>query len=120
LFLSAVFLAAGEGHDLGGEIGVEFLPARRALDLDVAPRLSIEEADELEGHRIGALMEELVERVLTVRARLAEDDGPGGVGELDAFAVDSLAVGLHVELLKVGGEAREGLGVGQDGRLRPS
>ena len=54
--------------------------------------------------------------MLAVGARLTEDDGAGGVVDALAEAVDVLSVGLHVELLEVGREAAESLGVGQDRR----
>ena len=79
--------------------------------------MALEEADELEGYRIGALMEELIEGMLPVGAGLAEDYGPGRVGEQLTCPVDALAVGFHVELLKVGGKAGKGFGVGEDSRL---
>ncbi len=65
--------------------------------------------DEINRHDARALMQHLEERVLPVRARLAPDDG--GRRHLHRLAVarHRLAVRLHVELLQIGGEAREAL-----------
>lgn len=46
-------------------------------------------------------MDELVEGVLSVRARLSPDDRPRGVVHALAAARDVLAVALHVSLLEV-------------------
>ena len=62
---------------------------------------------------VGALVDELVEGVLAVGARLAEDDRPGRAHHRRAVERDPLAVDLHVELLEIGGEALEPLVVGQ-------
>ena len=73
------------------------------------------EADEVGGHEPGALVEELEEGVLAVRARLAPHDGPGVPADRLAATGHGLAVALHVELLEVGGEAGQLLAVGEDG-----
>ena len=89
-------LAVGRGGD------------ERVLRLDGGEEIGRDEAR--------PLVNELVERVLTVRPRLAPDDGPGGVvGDGVAVAVDALAVALHVPLLEVGGEAVKVLVVREDG-----
>ena len=67
------------------------------------------------GNPLRALVDELVEGVLAVRARLAPDDRPGDRLDRLAVALDALAVALHVALLEVGGEAVHVLVVGQDG-----
>ena len=59
-------------------------------------------------------MEQLVEGVLAVGARLAPDDLAGGDVDRRAVAGHRLAVGLHAQLLQVGGEAGQVLRVGQD------
>jgi len=110
-----VILAAGEGHDLGSHVGAELLLAGGALDHHVRAHLAVLEAHELQGDNVGALVQQLIEGVLTVGAGLAEDDGAGDVVHRLAEAVDGLAVGLHVQLLQVSGEAAQSLGVGQHG-----
>ena len=73
-------------------------------------------ADEVAGDDLGALVDELVEGVLAVRAGLAPDDRAGLViGDLLAVAIHGLAVGLHVALLEVGREAGHVLVVREDG-----
>lgn len=62
-----------------------------------------------------ALVDELVEGVLAVCARLAPDDGTGVVGDGDPVASHVLAIGLHITLLEVGRKAGHVLIVGQDG-----
>ena len=59
-------------------------------------------------------MQQLVERVLARRPRLAEDDLARRRRERVALDVDALAVALHLELLDVAGEERQGARVGQD------
>ena len=75
------------------------------------------EADEVDRDDPGALVQQLVERVLAVRARLAPHDRTGRRRHRRAVEPHRLAVRLHVELLQVGGEAAELLGVRQH-RLR--
>src|SRR6266699_6736253 len=59
-------------------------------------------------------MDELVECVLPVSARLSPDDGPGLVVHLPALEINMLSVTLHIKLLKVGAETPEIMIVGQD------
>ena len=74
------------------------------------------EADEVARHQPGALVDQLVEGVLAVGARLAPDDRPGRRARpARPCEVDRLAVALHVELLEVGREAPQALAVGQHG-----
>ena len=110
-----VLLAAGKGHDLGGNVCAELLLAGAALDDNIGSHLAVLKAHELQGNYVRALMEKLIEGVLTVGAGLTEDDGAGHVVHRLAEAVDGLAVGLHVQLLEVGGEAAHCLRVGQHG-----
>ena len=66
-----------------------------------------------------ALVDQLVERVLAVGARLAPEDLPGERGDRGAVAAHRLAVALHRQLLQVGGQPVQVLAVGQHGvRLR--
>ena len=71
--------------------------------------------DEVRGDEPGALVDELVEGVLAVRARLAPEDLAGVGGHGRAVPAHGLAVGLHGQLLEVGREAVQVLGVGQHG-----
>lgn len=61
--------------------------------------------DEVGGDELGTLVQELEEGVLGVGAGLAEDDCAGGVFHVVAGSGDSLSIGLHEQLLEVGGEA---------------
>ena len=74
--------------------------------------------DEIGGDQGRPLVEELVERVLAVGAGLAEDHRAGGVVHGAPVPGDALAVALHVHLLQVGGQAAQGLIVGQHGMAR--
>ena len=74
-----VFLTAGEGNDLGGNIGTELLLAGAALDGIIHADLVLTEADELERDDVLALVQELVEAVLAVGARLTEDNRTGRI-----------------------------------------
>ncbi len=73
----------------------------------------VDEADEVRGDDVRALVEQLVVGVLAVRARGAPLDRAGVVGHPRPVEPDRLAVRLHVQLLEVGGEARELLAVRQ-------
>ena len=85
-----IFLAAGEGHDLGGHVGAELLLGGGALDDHVGAHLAVAVANKLQGDDAGALVQELVEGVLTVGAGLAEDDGAGDVVHGLTEAVDEI------------------------------
>lgn len=61
--------------------------------------------DKVGGDQLGALVQELEEGVLGVRAWLAEEDGAGGVLYVVAGPGNGLAVRLHRELLEVCREA---------------
>src|SRR5439155_8364481 len=63
------------------------------------------ERDEVTGDETGALMDELVERMLPVRSRFSPVDGARRVVHLDALERDVLAIALHRQLLQVRGEA---------------
>ena len=65
--------------------------------------------DEIRGHEPCPLMQQLEERVLSIRARLAPHDRPGRVVDGHRFESHTLSVALHVELLQVGGESVEPL-----------
>ena len=99
--------AEGERLGLGEEVRHQ-----QVVVLAQLPGRAVE-PDQVAGHQPGPLVDELVEGVLAVGARLAPHDGARG--GLDGAAVDvhRLAVALHVELLEVGREAPEALAVGQ-------
>ena len=61
--------------------------------------------DEVGGDEFGALVEQLEEGVLGIGGGLTKEDGSGGVLDILTGAGDGFAVGLHGELLEVGGEA---------------
>src|SRR5215831_194642 len=113
-------------------------PIRRALSLDLVGRLAkrqrfglgkdvcdehvvmlpkwverFVERDEVAGNEPRALMNQLIERVLAIGARLAPIDGASIV--VDALAVygDVFAVALHGQLLQIGRESLQILLVGQ-------
>ena len=73
--------------------------------------------EEIDGHDLRALVDELEEGVLAVGAGLAPDHRAGGLGDRRAVEAHALAVALHLQLLEIGGEAAEPLVVG-DHRLR--
>lgn len=93
-------LADHEGLGLGEEVGGEHALVLVAVDGVVG----LGGEDEVGGDQLGALVEELEEGVLGVGAGLAEENGAGGVLHIVSAAGDSLAIGFHGELLKVGGE----------------
>src|SRR3954454_22897329 len=77
--------------------------------------VGVHETDEVARDQLRALVDELVERVLSVGARLSPHDRAGLHGDGTAVEVDRLAVALHAQLLEVRGEASEVLAVRQDG-----
>src|SRR5690606_35377124 len=70
--------------------------------------------DEIARYHFGALVNQLVERVLTVGARLAPDDWASLVIHGVAVTVNVFTVGFHVALLEVGRKAVHVLVVWQD------
>ena len=73
------------------------------------------DGDEVGRDQPGALVDQLVERVLAVGAGLAPEHLAGVGGDRAAVPADALAVGLHGQLLEVRREPVQQLGVGQDG-----
>lgn len=57
--------------------------------------VALSSQDEIGGNELGALVEQLVERVLGIGCRLAEQDWSGGVLDVVAATGDGLAVRLH-------------------------
>ena len=92
-------LAVHQGFGLCKEVGKQLLVM--IADLVVA----VGRGDEVARNHLGALVDELVEGVLAVGARFAPEDRAGLVVHALAFTVDGLAVGFHVGLLEVGGQA---------------
>ena len=76
------------------------------------------EADEVARHEPRALVDELVERMLAVGARLAPEHRRRLDADRRAVELDVLAVALHRQLLQVGGQALQVLLVGQHGERR--
>ena len=70
--------------------------------------------DEIARYHFGALVDQLVEGMLTVGARLAPDDWASLVIHRVAVTVNVFTVGFHVALLEVGCEAVHVLVVRQD------
>ncbi len=98
-------LAEGEGLGLGEEVGHQQVVLGRQFLAQFADGAG--EADEVGRDELGALVDQLVVGVLAVGARGAPDDRAGLPLHRVAVALDRLAVGLHVELLEVGGELRQ-------------
>ena len=71
------------------------------------------EADEIRGDADRALMDQLIIRVLTIRAGSAPYDRAGLHADGRAVAIDGLAVALHVELLQIRRELPELVAVRQ-------
>lgn len=67
--------------------------------------VGLDKADKVSRDQLRPLVDQLVKRVLAICTRLAPDDGARARINTIAFPVDKLSVGLHVALLKVGGEA---------------
>jgi hypothetical protein len=99
--------AEGQRARLGQEVGQEEVV--HAVEVVIG----LGEGEEVRRHQHRALVQQLVEGVLAVGARLAPDDLAGR--DVDRRAVEGhrLAVGLHAQLLQVGRESGEVLRVGQ-------
>mmetsp|Transcript_8143 Transcript_8143/g.20571 ORF Transcript_8143/g.20571 Transcript_8143/m.20571 type:complete len:488 (-) Transcript_8143:580-2043(-) len=96
------------------EVAHQLVVVGHDLALEVHGLLGLDDADEVAGDG-AALVDELVEGVLAVGARLAEVDLARGKRQLGAIDGHALAVGLHGHLLDVGRQLGQRLGVGQDG-----
>src|SRR5215813_1065644 len=72
------------------------------------------ESDEVARNELGSLMNQLVERVLPVRSRLAPINRTGLIGDLGTVDPYVLAVTLHRQLLQVSRESLQVLFVRQD------
>jgi hypothetical protein len=80
----------------------------------IIPPLRTEETNELEGHDICSLVQELIETMLTIGPRFSEDDGAGGVIERFPEPIHPFPVGLHIQLLEMGRKTVQGLAIGED------
>src|SRR5207249_2492783 len=119
---------------------VGYEPIRRALGLDLLGRLPerqrlslgedvrqehvvmsaelverLTKRDEVTGDEPGALVDQLVERMLPVGSRLTPVDGASRVGDLGTIERDVLAVALHRQLLQIGRKSLQVLLVRQHG-----
>ena len=110
LFLSlGESLAVHQSFRLSEEVGEQLLVVIANLVVAVC------RGDEVARNHLGALVDELVEGVLAVRTRFAPEDRTRLVVHALGIAVNGLAVGFHVGLLEVGGEAVEVLVVREHG-----
>ena len=106
-------LTKGECLGLGQEVAQEQLVhVLTAVGCGVG---SVGESDKVGRNHHGALVQQLVEGVLTVGAGLAPEDLTGVGGHSAAVPADMLAVGLHGELLQVGRETVQILAVRKHG-----
>src|SRR6218665_1158372 len=56
---------------------------------------------EIARNKLGALVKELIKRMLPVRARFPPNDGTGGIRRQPPCPVHGLPVALHIALLKI-------------------
>ena len=94
-----ICFTAGKCNDLSCYVCAEFLLAGAALDVDIGLHLVIAEAYKLQRNDISSLMQQLIERMLSVGTWLAEENRTGRVIDRLAEAVDRFTVGLHIYLL---------------------
>ena len=100
----------GLGEEVGHELGM--MVAQLVV--------TVHGADEVGRDELRALMDELIEGVLAIGARLAPDHRTCGVLDRRALARHALAVALHVALLQIGRQIAQRLIIGQHGmRARP-
>lgn len=103
-------LAERERLGLGEEVGKKDLVVLASGDR--VERL--DRGEEVAGDELGALVDELVEGVLSVGSSLSPDDRARLIVDPRAVLGDELAVRLHVALLEVVGELVEVLIVGEE------
>ena len=102
-------LAVHQSFRLSEEVGEQLLVVIANLVVAVG------RGDEVTRNHLGALVDELVEGMLAVRTRFAPENRTRLVVHALGIAVNGLAVGFHVCLLEVGGEAVEVLVVREHG-----
>src|ERR1043166_586383 len=78
-------------------------------------RKCVTEGDEITRNKARALVDQLIERMLSVRPRFAPIDRPGIVVDLFTIQSDVLAITLHCQLLEISGKSFQVLLVGKDG-----
>ena len=103
-------LPEGQGLRLGKHVGQKNV----MVATDRVERFG--KTDKIARDQVRALVDELVEGVLTVRARLAPVNGAGIVIDVMSVERDALAIAFHGQLLEVGREALEILFVRQHRR----
>ena len=111
-----IVLAACKCHDLCCHICTELLLAGAVLDHNICLSLALLKADELKRNDVGALVEQLVEGMLSVGTRLTEDHRTCLIIHRLSVAVYALAVGFHIKLLQMCRETAQSLGIRKDCR----
>ena len=77
--------------------------------------MALRRGDEIARDQFGALMDQLVESVLSVRTGFAPDNRTGLVSDGLSAAVNLFTIAFHVALLEIGGKAVKVLVVWQNG-----
>src|SRR5271168_3805887 len=92
-------LSESQGLGLGKDVGQQYVM--------VSPERveGLLKTDEVNGNQPGALVDQLVERVLPISARLAPVNGAGVVVHPLPFQGDMFSIAFHGELLQIGGKA---------------
>lgn len=103
--LAEFFLGLGEGLAVHQGFGLCKEVGEQLLVMVAHLVVAVGRGDEVARNHLGALVDQLVEGVLAVGARFAPEDRAGLVVHALGVAVNGLAVGFHVGLLEVGGEA---------------
>ena len=76
--------------------------------------VTLKRRDKIAHHRLRALVKQLIKRMLGIRAQLAPQHRAGGVVHRLALARHRFAIGLHLQLLKIGGKVLKPPVVGQN------
>ena len=103
--LAEFFLGLGEGLTVHQGFGLCKEVAEQLLVMVADLVVAVCRGDEVARNHLGALVNQLVEGVLAVRTRFAPEDRTRLVVDAQGIAVNGLAVGFHVGLLEVGGQA---------------
>ena len=96
-----IFFAAGKCNDLSSNIGAKLLLAGAVLNVNIYSKLALLKADELKRNDIRALMEQLIEGMLSVGSWLTEDNRTGYIAYRLTEAVYGFTIGFHITLLKM-------------------
>ena len=113
--LAEFFLSLGEGLAVHQGFGLCKEVAEELLVMVADLVVAVGRGDEVARNHLGALVDQLVESVLAVRTRFAPEDRASLVVHALGIAVNGLAVGFHIGLLEVGGEAVQVLVVREHG-----